>query len=554
MMDISGWTTRLCPETVARFTQSGVWANQTLRDCAEQWARSSPDKAVVVNGDRQLTFAQLYEQALHLASALRARGLRQGDVISFQLPNWSETLVINLAACIGGWVCNPIVPIYRDAEVRFILKDAQSKVLFIPTSYRSIDYEQMVGRLRAELPQLKEVFVVRASSTGLPRYEDLLSERAATPESFPAVDANAVKLLMYTSGTTGEPKGVLHSHNTLRADIDANIRFRSLTPADVLLMASPVTHITGYLYALELPFAAGITALLMDRWNAVEGCDLIERHGVTFSSGATPFLAELVGVAEQTGRSLPSMRLYGSGGAPVPPDLVRRARKAMPNCQTYRAYGCSEAPTISLGLAQGDPVELAATTDGRVVNHEVRIVDAETGAALDGGQEGEILTRGPEVMLGYTNPEHTKAAFDAEGFFRTGDLGRLDSRGYITISGRKKDIIIRGGENLSAKEIEDVLHQHPSVLEAAVVAMPHPRMGETPCAFVTLRPGSSLDFDVMKAFLDQAQLARQKIPERLEILAQLPRNAAGKVLKHELKARVAEALRAPQDRLCIPSA
>lgn len=542
--DISGWTTRLDDGMVARYTAEGTWTGETLRDCAWRCVQTWPDKTAVVDGDLQLSFAVIFEQALRLASALRRRGLKAGDTVSFQLPNWHESLVINLAAAIGGWVCNPIVPIYRDTEVGFILKNARAKALFIPATFRSIDYAAMVERLRPGLSDLCHVVVLRSGAADPQSWGVWLSEEADALETFPPVDPNAVKLLLYTSGTTGEPKGVLHSHNTLRADIDASIRFRSLTPTDVSLMPSPVTHITGYLYALELPFAVGHTVVLMERWNASAAVKLIDQHLVTFSSGATPFLIELVAEAEQQGLALPSLRLYSSGGASVPPEIVKRARKALPNCLTFRAYGCSEAPSISLGLVSGDPVALAETTDGHIENHEVRIVDAETGAFVPLGHEGEILTRGPEVMLGYTNPAHMAEAFDAEGFFRTGDIGFVDSRGYITISGRKKDLIIRGGENLSPKEIEDALHQHPAVHEAAVVAMPHPRMGETPCAYVALRPGAVLDFETMKTFLDQAKLARQKIPERLVIVDRLPRNAAGKVLKQDLRTHAAKAAEA----------
>ncbi|WP_349609749.1 AMP-binding protein [Cupriavidus sp. DF5525] len=540
--DVSGWNTRLDAQVVQRYTDSGSWSGVTLRHCAVARACESPDRVAVIDGSVELSFRQLFERGVRLALALRRRGMRPGDVISFQLPNWHETMIINLAATIGGYVCNPIVPIYRDAEVSFILKHSRTRVLFIPQAFRSINYVEMLERLRPGLPALRDVVLVRPECTGYDAFDDWLAQEDAEPfaavVSFPEVDPNAVKLLLYTSGTTGEPKGVLHSHNTLRAEIDATIQQRSLTPDDVAFMPSPVTHITGYLNALELPFAAGLKVVLMDRWNVVEGVRLIAQHKVSFSGGATPFLLELVSEVERRELNLPSLRLYGCGGAPVPPEVIERARSVLPNCATFRGYGSSEAPSVSSGVAPGDPPALGATTDGRIHNHEVRIIDATTGIPLGHGQEGEIVTRGPEVMLGYTDPAHTEEAFDADGFFHTGDLGFVDARGYLTVSGRKKDLIIRGGENLSPKEIEDVLHQHPLVQEAAVVAMPHPRMGETPCAYVVVRSGASFDFDGMVAFLECANLARQKIPEQLFIVDELPRNAAGKVLKHALRARI----------------
>jgi acyl-CoA synthetase (AMP-forming)/AMP-acid ligase II len=536
--DVSGWVTRLDDRMIAKYTKSGQWTGVTLLNCALKRVEEDPHQVAVVDGNVQMTFPQLLDQSFRLASAMRRRGVHPGDVVSFQLPNWHETLVINLAASIGGFICNPIVPIYRDAEVGFILKNSRTKVLFIPEAFRGTDYLAMVDRLRPDLSELNHVVLVRSSRDGRVSYTEWLDEAEAETD-FPEVDPNAVKLLLYTSGTTGEPKGVLHSHNTLRAEIDAVIRFWSLTSEDVVLMPSPVSHITGYLYALELPFASGLKAVLMDRWIAGDALQLIAEHKVSFSIGATPFLVELVSEVEKQAKSLPSLRLYGSGGAPVPPEVVRRTTAVLPNCRTFRVYGSSEAPTVSLGIASGDPVELGATTDGCIFNHDVRIVDAVTGEVLKPGQDGEIVTCGPEVMLGYTNTKYSEEAFDADGFFHTGDLGYVDSEGYITVSGRKKDLIIRGGENISPKEIEDVLHQHPAIQEAAVVAMPHARMGETPCAYVVLKSGEDLDFTAMAVFLEEAKLARQKFPERLFIVDELPHNASGKVLKHILRARSA---------------
>jgi len=534
-MDPSGFPIRLDPSAAERHRASGVWSGVTLVDCAAQRAREMANAIAIVDGDYRLEFGTLWTKANRLAVALRERGLQPGDVISFQLPNWHETAIINLAAALGGYVCNPIVPIYRDAEVAFILRDARTKLIFVPASYRGYDYREMVERLRPHLPELRDVVVVRG---GAGQFEALLEGPKSA--SYQPIDADSVKLLLYTSGTTGAPKGVLHSHNSLRAEIDAVSAFWKLRASDVMLMPSPVTHITGYLYGLELPFAVGLPVVLMERWNAEEAVELIRGEGVTVSVGATPFLVELVAAASSRNVSLDRMRLFACGGAPVPPDVVRRSRAILPNCSVCRIYGSSEAPTISLGLGDGDPPEFGATTDGRIVNHEVRIVD-DAGRMLSPGEEGEILVRGPEVMLGYTSVEATRAAFDEAAFFRTGDLGVVEA-GFITITGRKKDLIIRGGENISPKEIEDVLHRHPAVHEAAVVSMPHNRMGETPVAFVVLMPDASFDFADMTALLEDAQLARQKFPERLEIVDGLPRTAAGKVQKFVLARRIRDLL------------
>lgn len=537
-IDISGWETRLTDEMVARYSASGAWRNLTIADRLKDWASRTPDEIAIVDRDTSLTYAEFYRRSLRLATMFVRQGLHPGDVVSFQLPNWHEAMIINAAAAMAGLVVNPIVPIYRDAEVGFILKDAKARVLFIPETLRSTDYVELIERLRPQLPSLERVVLVRALRDGYDAFDEWMTSEEPGTVDLPAVDPNAVKLVLYTSGTTGVPKGVLHSHNTLGAEIDAFVHHRSLTSADVVFMPSPVTHIAGYLYGMELLLACGMKTVYMERWNAVEAVDLIARHEASFTAAATPFLAELVMELERRGVKLPSMRFFGCGGAPVSPDIVGRAGEVMPNCETTRAYGATEAPTVSYGVVPGDPMDLAAITDGSIVNHEVRIVDIASGKHLAPEQEGEIVTRGPEVMLGYASPAATAEAFDEEGFFHTGDLGFISHGNYVTVTGRIKDIIIRGGENIAPKEIEDVLHRHPAVREASVVAMPHERLGETPCAFIVLNDGAALGFEEMISFLEQHKVAKQKFPEKLVIAGELPHNAAGKVLKHILKAQL----------------
>jgi acyl-CoA synthetase (AMP-forming)/AMP-acid ligase II len=543
--DPSGWVTRLTDADIERHTACGAWRNVTLADCARRQAQHAGQRIAVSEGAKAHTFLDLYLEAQQLAAGLRARGLQPGEVVSFQLPNWAETMALNLAACLAGLVVNPIVPIYREAEVRYILRDCRARVLFVPESFRGFDYPAMVSRLRGELPALAEVVVVRGRAGGCLTYAELLAagRGAAPPERAP--DPNAVKLVLYTSGTTGSPKGVLHSHNTIMSEIDAVTAFWGIDERDVVLMPSPVTHITGYLYALEIAFAAGVQVVLMERWNAADAVELIDRHKVTFSVGATPFLKELVAQAENRGLALPSLRLFMSGGAPVPPELIHRANAALPDCLTFRVYGSSEAPTITLGIRSRGEAALGASTDGRIVNHEVRLCDPQTGALIEQG-EGEICSRGPEMMLGYSDPRQTAEAFDADGYFHTGDLGYCVAGGYLCVSGRKKDLIIRGGENLSPKEIEDVLHTHPGIKEAAVVAMPHERLGEGVCAFVIVQPGHHIDVPSLAAFLERAGLARQKFPERVERVDDLPRTASGKVQKNVLREQIAQKMRLEQ--------
>ncbi|BCN40872.1 cyclohexanecarboxylate-CoA ligase [Alicycliphilus denitrificans] len=540
-MDTLVWSRCVRSAAADAYRASGAWMGRTTADFAEQRARQTPQQIAVVEGGRRLTYAFLLDEARRIAAGLRDLGLRPGDVISFQLPNWWESVVVNLAASLGGWAVNPIVPIYRDAEVGFILADCGAKVIFVPEQFRSIDYVDMLRRIAVDGTARPLIVTVRGQeeSPDALRYETL-GRASATWEGH-AATPDSLKLVLYTSGTTGRPKGVLHSYNTLMSELRAITEFWNVGEQDVVIMPSPVTHITGYSYALEYVFFAGIKVVLMDRWDAAQAVALIQAEQASLTVGATPFLAELTAAVEKSGARLPSFRLFASGGAPVPPNLVLRASRAMPGCLVCRVYGSSESPTVTLGINDAADQDRAAITDGKVCNNEVCIADPVTGESLPAGVEGEILVRGPEVMLCYSREEDTRDAFDADGFFRTGDLGTLSQDGFITVTGRKKDLIIRGGENLSPKEVEDLLHAHPDVLEAAVVAMPHARLGETPCAYVVLKPGCGMDLAQMSSYLDSKRLARQKFPEQLFVVDAMPKTASGKVLKHVLRARLANA-------------
>lgn len=541
-MNVIEWRKLTNSPAAQAYKASGAWMNKTTSDFAQLRAQQSPDQIAVVDGESRLSYAFLLAQAQRLAAGLRDLGLHKGDVISFQLPNWWESMVVNLAASLGGWAVNPIVPIYRDAEVGFILNDCQAKVIFVPQQFRSINYVQMLERIAADGGACPLVVTVRGTNVpaNVPTYENLGVNSA--PWTGNHTEPDDLKLVLYTSGTTGRPKGVLHSHNTLMAELQAITDFWQMTVCDVVFMPSPVTHITGYTYALEYVFFRGLKVVLMDRWDTLQAIELIQKEGASITVAATPFLAELTAAVESTGALLPTFRLFASGGAPVAPDLVRRASQAMPNCMVCRVYGSSESPTVTLGISSPENQELGAVTDGQIVNNEVRIVDPETGASMAAGEIGEIIVRGPEVMLAYSSAADTQDAMDADGFFHTGDIGSLSADGYITVTGRKKDLIIRGGENLSPKEVEDILHAHPDVLEAAIVAMPHKRLGETPCAYVVLKSGKCMTLDQMVDYLDAKCLAKQKFPEQLFVVDALPKTASGKVLKQALRTRAAASL------------
>ena len=518
------------PEHLKRYA-SGFWDDKTLGDHARARADSDGDAVVFLGDPAEPTYASLLADGEALTRALIDLGLRPGDVIGFQTPNWSEAAVINLAASFGGFVIAPIVHIYRDAEVKQMLGDCGAKAFFVAETFRSIDYAAMVDRIRADLPDLAQVIYVRPDVRE-PSFASLVAHGRGLTHGLPTVDPDSVKLLLYTSGTTGRPKAVLHSHNTLARVAQVTAAHARIVGQDVALMPSPVTHISGYSGGLEKPFQIGSRTVLMETWDAANAADLIERYQVTSTVAATPFLMELCQVARETGRSLPSFQRFACGGAAVPADLVRAANAALANPCAYRVYGSSEVPLATQGYLPDRDPGLAAESDGQPIDYELLIVDDDE-RPLAAGNDGEVLARGPAMFMGYADPEQTAAAITASGYFRTGDIGHLTPEGALVITGRKKDLIIRGGENISAKEIEDVLQAHSAVREAAVVAMPHVRLGEGICAYVVL--SGSATADDLAAHVLAAGLARQKCPERFEFVADLPRTASGKVRKDLLR-------------------
>lgn len=520
------------------FAGTGLWNECTIADQAYALAEADPAFIAFVEGERVTTREALVADAEALSAALYARGLGPGDVVAFQIPNWLEAAVINLAAALSGLVINPIVPIYRDREVSQMLGDCAARAVFIPASFRNYDFAAMAERVRGALPGLAHVFTV--GGEGPDDFSALLAEGRGRPFSRPNVDPLGVKLVLYTSGTTGRPKGVLHSHVTLQRILAESGRHWGLMPGEPILMPSPVTHISGYANGLEAPFVCGTGTVLMERWDGQEALALIDRHRLVGAVAATPFLVELAAAARASGNRLPSFRFFACGGAAVPADLIPAANAAFENCRAFRVYGASEVPLVTFGWPRDE--HLAATTDGEIVDYEVRIVDNDEHPLPD-GIEGEILARGPGMLMAYADEAQTREAITADGFFRTGDLGVRTPEGALTITGRKKDLIIRGGENISAKEIEDVLHSHPQVREASVVAMPHVRLGEGVCAYVIVRGGEAPSPESLATHVAASGLARQKIPERFEFVEDFPRTASGKVrkdlLREDIKAKLA---------------
>jgi acyl-CoA synthetase (AMP-forming)/AMP-acid ligase II len=535
--DPSGFATRWSDGAAAVYRAAGYWRDETLADVARRACREAPDRLLLIEGDRRVTRAEAWDAASRLAAFFRSRGLAPGDVVSFQLPNWIEAAVIALAARRCGLVLNPVPPNYRESEVGYILQDCRAKLVFVPQVFRRHDHQRMLAGLRSQLPSLQDVVVVRGDGADGVGWEQALSLAPAPDDALPPVDPAAAMVVMYTSGTTGRPKGVLHSHYAFDYRVRSMRDAWSIGPSDVVFMPSPVTHITGAFWAFDMPWVCGATSVLMDVWTPDGGIDCIEQHRCTVTGGATPFLRQLLDTAGRRPAAMASLRIFFCGGTTVSADLIREAAAAYPDCLFFRAYGSTEMPTTTLGIRDAAQADLGAETDGEVVPPtEVRIVDA-SGATVADGAEGEILVRGPEQLVGYVHPDDNVGAFDEDGYFRMGDLGRRVHGRHLVITGRKKDIIIRSGENISPKEIEDVLATHPAIADVAIVAMPSRATGEKGCAFVVLRPGRCIDLAEIRGFLDGAGLARQKFPEHLVFIDELPRVPSGKVSKDVLRAR-----------------
>lgn len=516
---------------------AGLWGDRSLLDEFDQTLAANPAKIAIVShraevvATQALTFAQLDDAASRLALELASLGVERGDVVSFQLPNWWQFTALHLACLRVGAISNPLMPIFRERELKFMLGLAESRVLVVPKAFRGFDYAGMAHALAAELPLLRRVMVVGED----PLFDDVSplsdAQRMQARALFPArrLGADDVVQVLYTSGTTGEPKGVMHTSNTLLAHLKPSAKRLGLTAGDVVFCPTPLAHQLGFMYGLVVPMLLGSKVVLQDTWNPQVGAELIEREHVSFAMGSTPFLADLADLAHA---DFDTLRLFFSAGAPIPRALVQRATQQL-GAQIVSGWGMTEngAPTMA---RPGDPDEKIFGTDGvRMEGMEVRVVDG-AGTPVPTNLEGRLQVRGASNFVGYLKRPELYGV-DAEGWFDTGDLARMDPDGYIRISGRSKDVIIRGGENVPVVEVEEALYKHPSVAAVAVVAMPDARLGERACAFVQTKPGAGFSFEDMIRHLTDQKMARPYFPERLEVIDAIPRTPSGKIQKFKLR-------------------
>ena len=484
---------------------------------------------------RRVTFAELDAESRRVAANLAAWGVGHGDVISIQLPNWAEFAVAHLAATRIGAVTNPLLPIYRERELSYILGFAKTKVAVIPGRYRGHDYPAMYERMRSSLPDLEKIVVVGGDpAPGMQSYEEL-SAPGAVEREHRHFDANDISVIVFTSGTESTPKGVMHSHNTMMYATQAMPQLLRLTSDDVVWVPSPVGHGTGFLWGLRQALVLGSKMVLQDVWDPEEALRLIEAERCSFTLSATPFVKMLLESPSVLTRDTSSFRFFGCAGAPIPRHLGMEAREKL-GCLLVGMWGMSECFVGSSSSAD-DPEDKLWDTDGRAMpGGELAIFDETHTRILPNGEEGELATRGPHVALGYFNdPERTAQTFSPDGWLFTNDLAVMDTDGYVRIVGRKKDVINRGGLKVSAREIEELLIRHPLIREVAVVAVPDDRLGEKSCVFVVPVGDTEPTLRELLDYLQQHGIAKYKLPEFLVVVSEFPMTPTGKVQKFALR-------------------
>jgi cyclohexanecarboxylate-CoA ligase len=504
---------------------------RTFWELLELRVAATPDAPMLLDPDgRRLTFAEFKDAAERTAAGLAALGVGEGTAVTWVLPTRIETVVASFALSRLGAVQNPIIQIYRDREVGFCVRQTAASHVLVPGTWNDYDYVAMVERVTADLPQRPRIIVA---------YDSLPEGDPATlpPPPAPPADADEapIRWIYYTSGTTSDPKGVQHTDQTLIAGGIGLAHNIGMSPDDVGSIAFPYAHIGGPDYIVT-QLAVGFPAVLLERFVLGEAVEVFKRLGVTMAGGSTAFYTMFLNEQRKdpSTKLIPSLRLMAGGGAPKPPEVYFEVKAEM-GIPVAHGYGMTECPMICQNGAGGTDEQLAYTEGPPVLDCEVSIVK-EDGSDADPGEEGEVRVAGPMLFKGYTDPALNEGAFDERGRFRTGDLGVKHADGHVTLTGRVKDIIIRKGENISAKEVEDILYAHPKVGNVAVVGLPDRERGERVCAVVEPAPGQEPpSFEEMVAHCKAAGLMTQKIPEQLEVAEVLPRNATLKILKYQLR-------------------
>ncbi|HFM3423210.1 TPA: medium-chain fatty-acid--CoA ligase [Escherichia coli] len=520
----------------AAYRQQGLWGDASLADYWQQTARAMPDKiAVVDNHGASYTYSALDHAASCLANWMLAKGIESGDRIAFQLPGWCEFTVIYLACLKIGAVSVPLLPSWREAELVWVLNKCQAKMFFAPTLFKQTRPVDLILPLQNQLPQLQQLVGVDklAPATSALSLSQIIADNTPLTTAI-TVHGDELAAVLFTSGTEGLPKGVMLTHNNILASERAYCARLNLTWQDVFMMPAPLGHATGFLHGVTAPFLIGARSVLLDIFTPDACLALLEQQRCTCMLGATPFVYDLLNLLEKQPADLSALRFFLCGGTTIPKKVARECQQR--GIKLLSVYGSTESsPHAVVNL--DDPLSRFMHTDGyAAAGVEIKVVD-DARKTLPPGCEGEEASRGPNVFMGYFDePELTARALDEEGWYYSGDLCCMDEAGYIKITGRKKDIIVRGGENISSREVEDILLQHPKIHDACVVAMPDERLGERSCAYVVLKaPHHSLSLEEVVAFFSRKRVAKYKYPEHIVVIEKLPRTASGKIQKFLLR-------------------
>ena len=520
----------------AAYRQQGLWGDASLADYWQQTARAMPDKiAVVDNHGATYTYSALDHAASCLANWMLVKGIESGDRIAFQLPGWCEFTVIYLACLKIGAVSVPLLPSWREAELVWVLNKCQAKMFFAPTLFKQTRPVDLILPLQNQLPQLQQIVGVDklAPATSALSLSQIIADNTPLTMAI-TVHGDELAAVLFTSGTEGLPKGVMLTHNNILASERAYCARLNLTWQDVFMMPAPLGHATGFLHGVTAPFLIGARSVLLDIFTPAACLALLEQQRCTCMLGATPFVYDLLNLLEKQPADLSALRFFLCGGTTIPKKVARECQQR--GIKLLSVYGSTESsPHAVVNL--DDPLPRFMHTDGyAAAGVEIKVVD-DARKTLPPGYEGEEASRGPNVFMGYFDePELTARALDEEGWYYSGDLCRMDEAGYIKITGRKKDIIVRGGENISSREVEDILLQHPKIHDACVVAMPDERLGERSCAYVVLKaPHHSLSLEEVMAFFSRKRVAKYKYPEHIVVIEKLPRTVSGKIQKFLLR-------------------
>lgn len=517
--------------------ETGFWAGKPIWELVEPWAADDPDFVVLIDDTNSITVGEIRESALRVAGALAESGVVAGDRILVQLPNVVEAAVVFYAIARLGAVMVPVQVVMRNYEVESLLRRTEAVAIICVDEFNGFDHGAMARTMVDLVPSLQHLFVLGAKREGVRSFAELLDGPVFDG---PVPSADDPIVVVFTSGTTSLPKGCVHTSNTYMNHGSCTAVLVGIEPGDVFFMPSPVMHNTGLGLGILMPFIFRLRSVLQAKWDAPKALELIGRHRISMLAGAAPFATMLLRAYDPEKHDVSSFRAMAFGGAPVPIGIIKELNATF-DCKSLALYGSTEGGTVT-GTRMDDAMERAATTDGRANEGVDLIISDDHGDAVATGEEGEIRFSTPARFLCYwQDNDLTAKVLDNNGRFCSGDLGRMDSDGYIRVTGRVSDMIIRGGMNISALEVENILRQHPAVVDVALVSMPDERLGEKACAFVVSRD-DSLDVAEFSRFLTGLGVAKNKYPERVVLVDQLPLNPTGKVLKTELRFRIREML------------